>query len=165
MHADTALRHGRVVEVAIWFHDAVYKVGVSSGYNERASQQMTSVFLTSLSINEDVANRVTQPVLSAIDATMHDDRDLGGSFTREPQIASMLMVDLDLAGFADPWETFQENNARIRQEYSRYSDDEYRWGRVKFLTDLMGKRIYHLLAELEAPAKANIKRHVAELLG
>lgn len=140
------------VEAAIWFHDAIYVVG--SAENENKSRDLAASWVDTCEMWS-----IRDQALDAIDATKHDGRNLGA------RPAAQLMVDLDLAGFADPWDDFQAANARIREEFSRYSDEEYRWGRVKFLSGLMTRPIYNLLTELEAPAKANIARHMRDLIG
>lgn len=144
-------------EVAIWFHDAVYVVG--SPDNEATSALLARAFLFSLQAQHDEADRTpfVDKVQAAIMATKHDGREPEGN-------AARVMVDLDLAGFADPWEEFEENNQRIRQEYASVPWGMYRLGRLSFLTKLLLRPIFHVLTELEAPARANIERHIADLV-
>lgn len=143
-------------EVAIWFHDAVYLVG--SPTNEEASALLARGYLFSIGANRLEPERpsIIDKVQAAIMATKHGGGELDGN-------AARLMVDLDLAGFADPWDVFEDNNCRIRAEYAMYNDDQYCWGRTKFLAGLVSKPIFHILTEFEAPARANIARHVREL--
>lgn len=140
------------VELAIWFHDAIYEVG--SRRNEDQSKHLAEAFLNTADVTY---TGLREEVLAAIDATKHDGR---AEATRE----AMLMVDLDLAGFADPWPEFEASNRRIREEFARYSDEEYRWGRIKFLSGLMTRPIFNILIELEEPAKVNIARHMRDLI-
>ena len=142
-------------EVAIWFHDAIYVVG--DPRNEERSAAFCRSFLVSIEALElDTAN-FPGNVNEAILATKHDG-------TGSAHNAARLMVDLDLAGFADPWDDFEENNRRIAAEYAAVPPEAYRWGRIKFLAGLLGPRpLYSILTELEAPARANIERHIAEL--
>lgn len=148
------------VETAIWFHDAIYDIGGPKGANEDASALLCRAFMRTLDLPDGFVNRV----LAAIDATKHDGRDLGGSFTKAADVTSMLMVDLDLAGFADPWSVFEVRNGQIRAELSRYTDEQYRVGRIAFLGSLLARKIYWVLTDLEKPARANIERHMADLL-
>lgn len=147
-------------EVAIWFHDAVYVVG--SKTNEEASALLARAFLFSIGATDNgpgaagLVGNILDAVNEAIMATKHDGRDLKGN-------AARVMVDLDLAGFADSWDDFDENNRRIRREYAEVSDEAYCWGRTAFLAGLLSRRIYTVTTELESAARANIKRHIREL--
>jgi predicted metal-dependent HD superfamily phosphohydrolase len=149
-------------EIAIWFHDAVYEVG--SARNEESSALLARAFLFSLDAVDDgptngnKAGALLDAVNEAILATKHDGRQISGNGTR-------LMIDLDLAHFADPWATFDESNKRIREEYAAVNEDAYRYGRTAFLTQLMSRPIYHVLTELEEPARENLRKHVKELVG
>lgn len=148
-------------EVAIWFHDAVYEIG--SKRNEETSALLARAFLFSLGATDDGptngnrAGALPEAVNEAILATKHTGGDLSGN-------AARVMVDLDMAGFADPWDDFEENNRRIRLEYAAASDDAYRAGRVAFLAQLLTRPIYRVLTELETPARANIERHMRDLM-
>lgn len=153
------------VEWAIWFHDVIYDP--RSKGNEQRSADLFDTFLSTTGLNAGEIGRLFQrDVHGAIMATTHDGRDLGGSFERPPQSTAMRMVDLDLAGFADPWNVFEAKNALIQKEYAFVPEEQYRAGRAAFLLSLTSRpRIYHILTDLEAPARANIMRHVRELLG
>jgi predicted metal-dependent HD superfamily phosphohydrolase len=147
-------------ECAVWFHDAVYAVG--SKTNEETSALLARAFLFSIGATDTVGTAGGRPgsvldtVNGAIMATKHDGKNVENN-------AARVMVDLDLAGFADPWDEFEENNRRIREEYAAVPEDAYRWGRIAFLASLLGRRIYSVLTELEAPARENIKRHARDL--
>jgi predicted metal-dependent HD superfamily phosphohydrolase len=137
-------------EIALWFHDAIY--AVPSKRNEEASAEMCAAFLTS--IDGDAYRRAPFMIL----ATKHD-----GTAVADQDTA--LVLDIDLAGFADPWDHFSANNDRIRQEFAIYDDETYRAGRAGFLTKLLARGpLFRVLTELEAHARANIERHIAELL-
>ena len=153
------------VEFAIWFHDVIYDP--RSKGNEQRSADLFDTFMSTTGLDAGEIGRLFQrDVHGAILATTHDGRDLGGSFDRRPQTTAMRMVDLDLAGFADPWEVFDAKNALIRKEYAFVPEDQYRAGRAAFLLNLTSRpKIYWILTDLEAPTRENIKRHVRELLG
>jgi predicted metal-dependent HD superfamily phosphohydrolase len=142
------------VEVGIWFHDAIYRV--PSARNEVDSAALAESFLITLGI-DGRRSPFGNSVLSAIEATKYD----GSS---PPVDAAAALCDLDLAGFADPWDKFEENNRKIRREYAIYTDEQYRWGRVKFLSGLLGRPIFNVLTDLEIAARANIERHVGDLV-
>lgn len=137
-------------EVALWFHDAIY--AVPSRRNEEASAELCAAFLTS--IGADALRRAPLMIV----ATKHD-----GAPARDQDTA--LVLDIDLAGFAGPWEKFSANNDRIRQEFAIYDDASFRAGRAAFLKSLLGRGpLFRVLTHLEQSARDNIERHVAELL-
>lgn len=144
-------------EIAILFHDAIYNIGAKD--NEEASALLARAFLFSVNAQHAEKDRTSfvDKVQAAIMATKHDGREPDGN-------AARLMVDLDLAHFADPWDLFNASNKLIRAEFNAVPDEMYCIGRVNFLLQLITKPIYHVLTELEQPARANIKRHVFELM-
>lgn len=156
--ADVLRRHAQhrarfrapvTAELALWFHDAIY--AVPSKDNERLSAEMCSAFLVSVGALKHMR------AVPMIVATKHD-----GKMAADNDTA--LVLDIDLAGFADPWEDFEANNARIRQEFAVYDEPTYRAGRAAFLRGLLDRGpIFRVLTDLEATARANIERHIAEL--
>ena len=137
-------------ELALWFHDAIY--AIPSQRNEERSAELCGAFLASVG-----AVSAFPMAQAMILATTHD-----GSPCADPDTA--LMLDIDLAGFARPWNKFDADNERIRAEFAIYDEATYRAGRVAFLRGLLDRGpIYRTLTDLEAPARANIERHIAEL--
>jgi predicted metal-dependent HD superfamily phosphohydrolase len=137
-------------ELALWFHDAIY--AVPSQRNEERSAELCGAFLASVGA---VSAFPMAPAM--ILATKHD-----GAPCADPDTA--LVLDIDLAGFARPWDEFNADNERIRREFSIYDEASYRAGRVKFLRGLLARGpIFRVLTDLEAPARANIERHIADL--
>ncbi len=53
---------GHLLEVAIWFHDVIYRPGVAG--NEKASAEMAKCFLTSLNVNETNIEIVEKAILT-----------------------------------------------------------------------------------------------------
>lgn len=136
-------------ELALWFHDAIY--AVPSKRNEEASAEMCAAFLTS--VGSDACRRAPLMIL----ATKHDGK-------MAPDNDTALVLDIDLAGFADPWDVFDENNARIRREFAIYDEPTYRAGRSAFLRWLLDRGpIFRVLTYFEDRARANIERHIADL--
>jgi predicted metal-dependent HD superfamily phosphohydrolase len=142
-------------ELAIWFHDAIYQAGQPGC--EEASADLARNFIRSMGGEQLSGGGLLQDVVDIIQATRHD-----GTGPRDA--TTNLVLDLDLAGFADPWQTFDARNDDIRSEFAHVPDPLYSYVRLKFLAGLMSRpAIYRVLTELEAPARANITRHMAEL--
>jgi len=108
------------VEVALWFHDAVYEP--SDGDNERRSAEL---FLAS-SKGADPAFR--RRVCGLILATRHQ----GESHSNDRRF----IEDIDLAGFGAPWKEFMRHGDLLREEFAAQTDEQYHAGQVVFLERL-----------------------------
>ncbi len=134
--------------LAVWYHDAIYKV--PSTTNEADSAALAAQQLGAAGWPTDSVDLVRQIVL---DTVQH-----------EPSCdASAAVLDLDLSSLASDWPRFRANTDDIRAEYSCYSDDDfYRGQREVFERFLARDRIYHTSwgAGLEATARANLARAI-----
>ncbi|MCC6746084.1 MAG: N-methyl-D-aspartate receptor NMDAR2C subunit [Deltaproteobacteria bacterium] len=140
------------VELALWFHDAVYDPERSD--NEAESARLADEALRVLEVPEPCRTRVVR----AIEATRHHDATEGDA---------ALLVDLDLAILGADAESFRRFEEQIRSEYAQVPDALFRMGRRQVLAGFLGRpRIYRhtRLAELfEGPARANLARRIEEL--
>ena len=105
-----------MVEVAIFYHDAVYDVDRPEPQNEERSAGMAVHFLD---------HREQQPeemiiVKNLILATKHDPKRT--LIDNDEQ----LIVDIDLAGLGAPWEVFLKNNRNVRAEYAHVPEEKFR---------------------------------------
>jgi predicted metal-dependent HD superfamily phosphohydrolase len=139
------------VEVALWFHDAVYEP--SDGDNERRSAEL---FLAS-SQGADPAFR--RRVCGLILATRH--QGLAHSNDRR------FIEDIDLAGFGAPWDTFMRQGELLREEFASQTDDQYHTGQVIFLERLKQRPWFfatdYFRERYEAKAQENLDRLLALL--
>src|SRR6266536_3933967 len=96
--------HPEVVEMAIWFHDAVYDTRSSD--NEERSAVLAKQCLLEAGVGDDFVDTVSRLILAtkSHDATTEDD--------------APVMVDVDLSIFGQSEARFDEYEAQIRQEYS-----------------------------------------------
>ena len=54
------------------------------------------------------------------------------------------LIDLDLSILGDTWEVYQEYVANIRKEYAHATDEQWKEGRGKWLSDMIGRKsIYY----------------------
>ncbi len=105
------LQNPRLCELAIWFHDFIYKT--SAGDNELRSAQKFKAMTESIF---DAATRDTG--FEHIMATVHDGSPIANADTR-------YLVDIDLSSFGLPWPDFMRDNDNLRLEMSHLSDAEY----------------------------------------
>jgi predicted metal-dependent HD superfamily phosphohydrolase len=110
------------VEIALWFHDAVYDRGAST--NELKSAEL---FLT---VSAGASFMFRHRVCDHILATRHS------TTVRDPD--RRFLVDIDLSGFGAPWDEFMRNGALLREECCDQDDSRYHFGQVAFLSRLQG---------------------------
>ena len=143
--------HPAQVEVALWFHDAVYDV-------ERSDNEARSAdWLREAAGADGVAGDVVERTCGLVMATRHAALPSG--------IDAQLLVDIDLAILAAAEPRFAEYERQIRAEYAFVADATFVDRRHAVLsTFLERERIYstpRLHDELEARARANLARAIA----
>src|SRR5262245_9035275 len=145
------------VELAIFFHDAVYAPTRSD--NEEQSTALARERLPALGLPTALVVRVADLVL----ATRH------ASEPSAPQDDwdRALLVDLDLSILGADRPDYAAYAQAIRREYAVYPDLIYRPGRRRVLGEFLARpRIYrtHRLHELwDAAARANLAGELAKL--
>jgi predicted metal-dependent HD superfamily phosphohydrolase len=141
------------VELALWFHDAIYDTSRTDNEARSAEWARVSVLLAGLS--SEIAERVAVLVFSTKHDAVPVERD------------AQLLVDVDLAILgADP-ARFDEYEVQIREEYGWVPKSFYKKSRRKVLQQFLDReRIYStdfFQAEYEAKARENISRSLARL--
>jgi len=139
------------VELALWFHDAVYDIGVSD--NERRSAEMF------LALSAGARFTFRHHVCGLIMATRHARRVHGNDRS--------FMVDIDLSGFGAPWEEFMRSGTRLREESSALPDAQYHAGQAVFLSRLQRRPRFfftdYFHDRYETTARANLRRILDDL--
>lgn len=138
-----------LIEIAIWFHDAIYKP--FSKTNEADSAKMAHLFLSGHRPDADVAAVTTMITLTQT----HGQTD-------DPNTA--LMLDIDLSILATPPEVYDAYVRDIRHEYRWVPGPMFRKGRAKMLRHFLAMdRIYKtdaLRAAWDAKARVNMAREL-----
>jgi predicted metal-dependent HD superfamily phosphohydrolase len=153
--AHVPVEHALEVELALWFHDAIYDT-------HRSDNEAQSAVLARA---EGERAGLPAPVLARIDAlilaTRHDASPVSGD--------SALLVDVDLAILGAPAERFDEYERQVRAEFGWVPGLIFRRKRREILEGflarprLFGTDAFH--ATYEAPAKANLTRSIRSLGG
>ncbi len=137
------------VELAIWFHDAIYDPRAAD--NEEKSAHLAANFLKKTPYCGLVPDLII--------ATKHI-----GEIS-SPDAA--LLCDIDLSILASPIPLYQKYSAAIREEYSWVPSSDYRRGRTKVLKNFLNREfIYALKASRiddEPWARNNLAREIQEL--
>ena len=145
--------HAPEVELALWFHDAIYEI--PSRGNERQSADWAHAVLVAAGAAPDVAQRVHALVM----VTCHG---------RLPQTGdAALLLDVDLAILGAPAVLFDVYEAQIRAEYCLVPETVRRSRRRRILQGFLDReRIFHtkyFSNRLEAQARTNLRRSIATL--
>lgn len=145
--------HPAEVEVALWFHDAVYDVHRHD--NEAQSADWARSALLAAGAPADAAGRVAALVL----ATRHS----MAPATPDEQ----LLVDIDLAILGAAPARFAEYEAQIRVEYAFVPQEVFNEKRGAILASFLARpQLYGtpaLRARLEASARANLQAALSAL--
>ena len=141
------------IELAIWFHDAIYDSHRSD--NEECSAQLAAEALARLGAPGTLATVVSDLIL----ATRHQ------AVPARPDAA--ILVDIDLAILGQPAAIFDAYEAGIRAEYGWVAEEDFRLGRSKVLRGFLRRpRIYateYFHEALERAARENLARSLARL--
>jgi predicted metal-dependent HD superfamily phosphohydrolase len=145
--------HPGEVELALWFHDAVYDV--TRGDNEQRSADWARQAALAGGVSTEAAQRLHALVM----ATRHD----ALPSTRDAQ----LLVDVDLAILGAPRARFDDYERQVRAEYAWVPEPVFRQKRREVLAGMLARpQLYatqRFHAALEASARANLARSIAQL--
>jgi predicted metal-dependent HD superfamily phosphohydrolase len=146
--ASALAQHAAEIEIALWFHDAIYDPRSSD--NEERSAAWARRALDAAEVPRTVAERVHALVI----ATCHTALPAAG----DPQ----LLVDVDLSILGAAEQRFAEYERQIRGEYSFVPEAIFRRRRREILQAFLDRpRLYgtaHFHAALENRARANLLR-------
>ena len=141
------------IEMALWFHDAVYKP--LSSTNEEDSADWAGDWLFSRHAKPDVIARITDHIL---DTKNHD---------TPTSIDRKFMLDIDLSILGTPTNIYNEYEKNIRFEYRRVPKFIYRKKRVEILSYFLKRdRLYatdYFYERLETQARENLSQAILDL--
>lgn len=141
------------VELAIWFHDAVYDPHAPD--NEERSVQLAVATLRKAGADKSLSHDVEQLVLAT---KLHDT-------TNHPD--APLLVDVDLSILGQPPERFWTYEQQIRQEYAWVETTVFAAKRAEILHRFLARpRIYqtdYFYARLETQARENLRASIEQL--
>jgi predicted metal-dependent HD superfamily phosphohydrolase len=145
--------HLREIELALWFHDAIYDVKRSDNEEQSADWARSAVLRSGLSI--DAAERIHGLVM----ATRHDFAPV------EPDARVLVDIDLSILGAAP--HRFDEYELQVREEYAWVPGILFRRKRRQILEDFLARsRIFNteqFFQTCEARARANLQRSIRQL--
>jgi predicted metal-dependent HD superfamily phosphohydrolase len=142
------------IELALWYHDAIYDATRSD--NEAQSADMATTAMKSVGVSQIRIDAVRSLILATRHATPPATAD------------EMLIVDIDLSILGKPESEFAAYESAIRQEYAHVPDAGFRQGRQLILQQFLDRpRIYltdWFFDRYEAQARVNLRESI-EMLG
>jgi len=141
------------VELAIWFHDAIYDT--HAGDNEERSAELAQRWLKKFNADAALADAVGRLVLATKnhDGSLHPD--------------APLLVDVDLSILGQPPARFWDYEKQIRAEYGWVDATLFATKRAEILRHFLARlRIYktgYYFERLEVQARENLQASVQRL--
>jgi predicted metal-dependent HD superfamily phosphohydrolase len=149
-----ALRPGEV-ELALWFHDAVYST------RRFDNEARSATFAAGLMARGGAESTAVERVRAAILATRHRDA--------EPTDDAALVVDIDLSILGQSALVYQEFEHNVRREYWWVPRRRYVAGRCAILKSFLDRtaiyRLSDFRARYEARARLNLVSAIEDLQG
>lgn len=141
------------VEMAVWFHDAVYDPQAKD--NEEQSAKLATVVLDVGGFPDEFIACVSSLVLTTKHAGASDDPD------------AALLADVDLAILGQPETAFEEYERQIRREYAWVPRDTFAARRAAILAAFLARPRLYATAPMrdayEAVARINLGRSLDRL--
>ncbi len=137
------------VEMALWYHDAVYDVCGTD--NEERSAEL---FLETAdgSSDSDFCRRVYDLIM----VTQHMDAPSNGD--------ARYIVDIDLSSFGQPWDAFMNDSRKVRAELTHLSDAEFSDAQAKFLRKLQDRKNFYASDFFRGLYEARARENLGRLL-
>jgi len=137
-----------VVELALWFHDAIYDVC------RHDNEERSAEWAREAALGAGLSAAVAAEVFALVVATRHHGVEAGGD--------TPLMVDVDLAILGAAPERFEEYERQIREEYAWVPGFLFRRKRRKTLREFLERpRLYNtdfFHERLDAQARRNLRK-------
>lgn len=144
------LQNPEALELAIWFHDVIYRPGAKDNEQLSADQFMA---LTRNIFSNNVRDTVYQHIM----ATVHDGSEFENADTN-------YMLDIDLSSFGRPWPEFIQDSDNLRLEMGDLSDEVFYKRQASFQNRLFSRprffRSKYFYDHFESQAKQNRRDYI-----
>lgn len=145
--------HPAEVEVALWFHDAIYEKRASD--NEAKSAELAVSRAKAARLADECSERIAALIMATKHAAIPESDD------------AKVLVDVDLAILGETAERFDEYEEQVRQEYSWVPGFLFRKERKKILQEFLARPFIFstpIFGErYEKQARENMQRSIARL--
>lgn len=145
--------HPAEVELAIWFHDAIYDTHRSD--NEQRSAEWAESAIRQAGLGQDVIDRVTHLIL----ATRHTGEVIDSD--------AQLMIDVDLSILGREASMFWQYEENIRKEYAWVPETVFKQRRAEILRSFLDRPAIYFCEmfqeRYEKKARLNLRRAIEKL--
>jgi predicted metal-dependent HD superfamily phosphohydrolase len=145
--------HAAEVELALWFHDAIYEK--HSSQNEVKSAELAVKKVLAAGGSVDAAARISNLIMATRHAVLPRNKD------------EQVLIDVDLSILGAEPERFEEYERQIREEYSWVPWFLFREKRRKILKDFLARptifNTHVFIQRYEKQARQNIERSITRL--
>jgi predicted metal-dependent HD superfamily phosphohydrolase len=149
----TAAVHPDEIELALWFHDAIYEVKRQDNEERSADWARSTALVAGLPVS--TAERIHALVV----ATRHN--------AVPSDVDEQILVDVDLSILGAKADRFDEYQRQVREEYSSVPNLLFHAKRQRVLTGFLERsKIFHtenFINTYEAQARLNIQRSIKKL--
>lgn len=153
--AHTLCEHADEVELALWFHDAIYEPRAKD--NEAQSAAWAQRVMQAAGLTREAAQRVRALILKTCHNAQAETRD------------EAVLIDIDLAILGAETARFDEYEKQVRAEYAWVPDFLFNRTRRKILDEFLARpALYttpHFNAAREKKARENLARSLSGLAG
>lgn len=143
----------KLVELALWFHDAIYTPFSSS--NEADSAQWVKQFLHNNKTSPAVQTRVVELIMATLHTAQPDSKD------------KALLVDIDLSILGAKEPVYRQFSRDIRFEYKRVPYFLYKKKRKEVLRNFLNRETVYQTSyfrkKLESQARVNMESELDHL--
>jgi predicted metal-dependent HD superfamily phosphohydrolase len=155
------------LEMAVWFHDAVYVPGRPD--NEEASAELARDWAARLGLAPELGRRAARLILSTRHLPAGAGADGGVPAAPGANAAEELLQDIDLAVLGAGWARYLRYERSIAREHAGLEPAAFREGRAKLLRGFLARPALYATPgfrrRLERRARRNLARSIARLAG
>ncbi len=144
-------KHAAEIELALWFHDAIYDV--KSHSNERQSAD----WVRSILLRADGTPAVAERVHALVMVTCHNALPI--SFDEQ------ILVDVDLSILAANPARFAEYETQVRAEYAWVPEVTYRSKRAEILQSFLDRDTVYTTVYFKTNSEAIAQRNLVDSIG
>lgn len=143
-----------LVQLAAWYHDAVYAIPAGQLSNEEASARLALRELSLVGLEQEDLNQIAR-LVRLTETHLPGPRDPEGE----------LLCDADLAILASDPAQYADYVAAVRAEYAQVPAEQFLAGRLGVLSELADREIFRTSKgrQLTDAARANLTAEIAAI--
>ena len=143
-----------LVQLAAWYHDAIYAIPAGQLSNEEASARLALRELSLVGLEQEDLNQIAR-LVRLTETHLPGPRDPEGE----------LLCDADLSILASDPAQYADYVAAIRAEHAQAPEEQFLAGRLAVLSELADREIFRTSKgrQLNDAARANIDGELTEL--